>query len=153
MELLPAAQRAPRSATAPFCEEGDRQLGDWRHPEISLHTHSLGDYMDFINVDDWQGVAGLMLSSANKLAKAGAEFLICPDNTIHRAFETVAPKSPLPWLHIVEEVAVEAKRRDFTSWQLQARATPWKARSTHRNCRNWGIEFMTPNQEERRCNR
>src|SRR5512142_2982726 len=94
-----------------ICEDGDRQLGEYHRPEVSLHTHSLGDYMDRINVDDWQGVADLMLSSAGKLAGAGADFLICPDNTIHRAFDMVAPKSPLPWLHIVEEVAAEAKRR------------------------------------------
>ena len=96
-----------------ICEEGDRQLGGYHHPEVSLHTHSLGDYMDCINVNDWQGVANLMLSSANKLAQAGADFLICPDNTVHIAFEAMAERSPLPWLHIAEEVAAEARQRGF----------------------------------------
>jgi aspartate racemase len=96
-----------------ICEDGDRQIGGYHHPEVSMHTHALGDYMDRIDADDWQGVADLMLSSAGKLASAGADFLICPDNTIHRAFGMVAPKSPLPWLHIAEEVAAEAKRRGF----------------------------------------
>ena len=132
-----------------ICEEGDRQLGGYHHPEISMHTHSLGDYMDFINADDWQGVADLMLSSAKKLAKAGAEFLICPDNTIHGAFEMVAPKSPLTWLHIVEEVAAEARRKGFhklavtgTRYTMEGRVYPQKL-SGH------GIECMTPNEEER----
>ena len=133
-----------------ICEEGDRQLADWRHPEISMHTHSLGDYMDFINVDDWQGVAGLMLSSANKLAKAGAEFLICPDNTIHRAFESVAPKSPLPWLHIVEEVALEAKRRGFHKLAITGTRYTMEGPVYPQKLSELGIEFMTPNQEERR---
>jgi len=78
-----------------------------------MHTHSLGEYMDFIDRDDWQGVADLMLSSAEKLKRVGADFLICPDNTIHRSFAAVAERSPLPWLHIVEEVAAEARRRGF----------------------------------------
>lgn len=43
---------------------------------------------------DLQGVADLMLASAHKLAAMGAELLICPDNTIHQAFERVAPRSP-----------------------------------------------------------
>ncbi len=60
-----------------ICEEGDRRLGGDRHPEVSLHNHCLGEYMAFVDADDWQGVAGLMLSSAEKLAKAGAELLIC----------------------------------------------------------------------------
>jgi aspartate racemase len=51
-----------------------------------------------------------MLSSAGKLAKAGADFLVCPDNTIHQAFDLVAHRSPRPWLHIAGEVSKEAGR-------------------------------------------
>src|SRR5512139_3029232 len=97
-----------------ICEEGQTQLGRYRHPEVSMHTHSLGEYMDFVYKDDWQGVANLRLSSAEKLARIGADFLICPDNTIHRCFASVAERSPLPWLHIVEEVAAEARRKGFS---------------------------------------
>ncbi len=96
-----------------FCEEGAAFLGTHRHPDVSLHTHCLGDYMDVIDRDDWRGVADLMLSSATKLKAAGAELLICPDNTIHRAWPFVAPAAPLPWLHIVEVVGAEAQRRGF----------------------------------------
>jgi aspartate racemase len=69
--------------------------------------------MDHIHRDDWEGVADLMLSSAGRLQAAGADFLVCPDNTIHRAFPRVAERSPLPWLHIVEEVAAEANRMGY----------------------------------------
>lgn len=96
-----------------ICLEGSRVLGPHAHPEVSLHTHPLSEYMHFVDVDDWNGVADLMLSSAEKLARAGADFLICPDNTIHRAFDLVIPRSPRPWLHIVEEVANEARRHDY----------------------------------------
>ncbi len=96
-----------------ICDEGPALMGTHRHPEVSLHTHPLAAYMDRIHQDDWEGVAGLMLSSAAKLAAAGADFLICPDNTIHRAYPRVAERSPRPWLHIVEEVAAEAERRGF----------------------------------------
>src|SRR5690242_17149723 len=88
-----------------ICHEGAAGLGKYSHPEVSLHTHSLGEYMEYIDRDDWKGVGELMLSSANKLAAAGADFLICPDNTIHQALEFVESRSPLPWLHIAEVVA------------------------------------------------
>jgi len=52
-------------------------LGRYAHPEVSMHTHPLARYMTCINTNDWPGVAELMLSSADKLAKAGADFLIC----------------------------------------------------------------------------
>jgi aspartate racemase len=95
------------------CVEGAQALGPHDHPEVSMHTHSLREYMKCIDRDDWQGVGELMLSSANKLAKSGADFLICPDNTIHQAMPYVLPKSPLPWLHIAEVVAGEAAARGF----------------------------------------
>ena len=93
--------------------EGAAVLGAHDHPEVSLHSHSLAEYMKRIDTGDWAGVAELMLSSADKLAKAGADFLICPDNTIHQAFDLVEHRAPRPWLHIAREVAAEAKRREF----------------------------------------
>src|SRR5512135_980444 len=83
-----------------LCLEGAARMGEHGHPEVSLHGHSLAEYMGCIRAGDWDGVARLMLSSAEKLARAGADFLICPDNTIHAAFDKVVAKSPLPWLHI-----------------------------------------------------
>ena len=63
---------------------------------------------------DWTGVADLMLSSADNLAKAGADFLICPDNTIHQAMPHVEPATALPWLHIADVVAEVASARGFS---------------------------------------
>jgi aspartate racemase len=94
-----------------ICAEAPALMGRHRHPEISMHTHPLGEYMKRIERDGWSGVAELMLSSAEKLKKCGADFLICPDNTIHHAMAEVQKRSPLPWLHIVDEVATEAKAR------------------------------------------
>ena len=96
-----------------ICREGADLMGRHAHPEVSLHTHPLSEYMEYIYRDDWEGVAGLMLSSAEKLRAAGAEFLICPDNTIHQAYDRVQENSPLPWLHIAEEVAREASRKGY----------------------------------------
>jgi aspartate racemase len=96
-----------------ICLEGSELFGPHGHPEVSMHTHSLAEYMVSIEKGDWAGVAELMMSSAEKLARAGADFLICPDNTIHQAFEFVEHRSPRPWLHIAQEVACEAKRNHF----------------------------------------
>lgn len=96
-----------------ICTEGAALLGRHAHPEVSLHSHSLADYMECLDRGDLQGVAGLMSSSAGKLAAMGADFLICPDNTIHQALGLLKPASPLPWLHIAEVVADAAARRGY----------------------------------------
>ena len=114
-----------------------------------MHTYCLADYMDHVYVGNWQGVADLMLSSANKLAKSGADFLICPDNTVHHAFDLVAPRSPLPWLHIVEEVATVAKQRNLrklgvtgAKYTMEGTVYPQKLAAA-------GIEYIMPDADER----
>ena len=114
-----------------------------------MHTHSLAEYMKCIYRGDWQGVGELMLSSANKLAKIGADFLICPDNTIHQALPYVEPRSPLRWLHIAEVVAAEAVARGFrrlgltgTRYLVESEIYPEKLAVR-------GLEYVRSNRPER----
>ncbi len=132
-----------------ICVEGAGLLGPHAHPEVTVHTHSLADYMQCIYRDDWRGVGELMLASAAKLAKIGADFLICPDNTIHQALAYVEPRSPLPWLHIAEIAAAEAVRRRFrrlgltgTRWLVDSEIYPEKLAAQ-------GLGYMRPSAAER----
>ncbi len=97
-----------------ICAEGAALLGPHMHPEITLHTHPFRDHVRAIETGRWDEVAELLLRSAQILARAGADFVICPDNTAHQAFDLFMPRSPIPWLHIASEVAAVAKARAFT---------------------------------------
>lgn len=115
-----------------------------------MHTHSLAAYVECIERSDWECVADLMLDSAIKLQKAGADFLICPDNTIHQAMKIVEPRSPLPWLHIAEVVAEDASDRGYrrlgllgTRWLVESDVYPQKL--TDR-----GIGYLRPADDERK---
>jgi aspartate racemase len=132
-----------------ICIEGESLLEPHAHPEVSLHSHSFGDYMRCIELKDWPGVADLMLSSANKLARIGADFLICPDNTIHQALPHIAGRLPLPWLHIADVVAAVAVERGFerigltgTRWLVDSEVYPDALRAR-------GLSFARPSLEER----
>ena len=132
-----------------ICVEGAQLLGAHAHPEVSLHAHPLAQYMDCIYRGDWPGVGELMLSSADKLARAGANFLICPDNTIHQALPYVEARSPLPWLHIAEVVAAKAVERGFrclgltgTRWLVESETYPDKLAAR-------GLKYVRPNAAER----
>jgi aspartate racemase len=132
-----------------ICIEGAQLLGPHAHPEVTLHTYSLGVYMERVYRGDWQGVGELMLASANKLAQCGADFLICPDNTIHQGLPCVAGRSPLPWLHIAEVVANEAAGRGFhrigllgTRWLVESEVYPAKLTAA-------GLESVRPNAADR----
>src|SRR6266567_6457636 len=132
-----------------ICLEGAELLGKHGHPEVSMHTHPLAQYMTCIHANDWPGVAELMLSSAEKLAKCGADFLICPDNTIHQVFDLVKHRSPRPWLHIAEEVAREAKRCHYkrlavlgTRYLMEGPVYPEKLQAA-------GLEHRIPGSQQR----
>lgn len=94
-----------------ICAEGTAVLGRHDHPEITMHTFPLARYM--AHIDDSEETARLLLSSAGKLAGAGADFLICPDNTMHQAIDLIIDRSPLPWLHIATELAAVAVNRGY----------------------------------------
>ena len=128
---------------------GSEILGRHDHPEVSLHSHSLAKYMKCIDAGDWAGVAELMLSSAEKVAKGGADFLICPDNTIHQAFDLVEHRSPRPWLHIAREVAREAKQLQFKRLAVLGTRYLMDGPVYREALKSAGIEHRVPGAEER----
>lgn len=124
-------------------------LGQYAHPEISMHSPSFAEYNELMERDDWHGVGELMLESAGKLARSGADFLICPDNTIHQALPLIDSRSPLPWLHIAEVVAKEAASRGFdklgltgTRWLVTSNVYPEKLSAR-------GLDYVRPSDEAR----
>ena len=132
-----------------ICIEGAQLLGPHAHPEVSLHCYPLADYMECVYRDDWPGVGELMSASAKKLASIGADFLICPDNTIHQAFPYLQKESMPPWLHIAEVVAAEAVNRGFqrvaltgTRWLVESEVYPEKLSAR-------GLEYVRPRADER----
>jgi aspartate racemase len=96
-----------------ICLEALPLMGEHNHPQITMNSVPMAEHMRHIMRGDWEGVAELLLASAERVAAAGAAFAICPDNTCHQTFEYLLPKSPIPWLHIAEVVTDEASRRGF----------------------------------------
>ncbi|MGE0723663.1 MAG: aspartate/glutamate racemase family protein [Alphaproteobacteria bacterium] len=132
-----------------ICTEGAALFGPHGHPEVTMHTPPLAAYVACLERGDWAGVAELMLASADRLARTGADFLICPDNTIHQALPHVLPRSPLPWLSIAEVVAAEAAARGFrriaitgTRWLVASDVYPAALGAR-------GLDWMRPTDAER----
>lgn len=130
------------------CARAPALMGEHAHPEIALHGLSLADYVTCLEAGDRQGVADLMLTSAARLQRAGADFLVCPDNTIHSVFDLVERQSPLPWLHIAEVVADDAERQGFrkvgllgTRWLVESDVYPERFEPR-------GIAWLRPTPEE-----
>jgi aspartate racemase len=96
-----------------ICQEGKEHFGPFMHPEVTLHTFPLIDYHQWSNDERWDKVSEMILASSEILAAAGADFLICPDNTVHVSIDPILERSPRPWLHIAEEVARAAAAKGY----------------------------------------
>ncbi|MFZ0890012.1 MAG: amino acid racemase [Candidatus Binataceae bacterium] len=132
-----------------ICAEAAALLGPHAHPEVTMHTYPLSEYVRHMEAGRWDEVANLLFKSANILARAGADFVICPDNTAHQAFDLFMSRSPLPWLHIAGEVAEVASSRGCrrvgilgTRFLMEGPVYPQKLAAL-------GLEFEIPAPDDR----
>jgi aspartate racemase len=133
-----------------ICLEAEPLMGKHAHPEVTLHTIPLADYMRHLSGrEDWKAVAEIMLQSVAALERAGAELVICPDNTIHAALGHVLPHSSLPWLHIAEEVGQEALRRGFKTLGLMGTRFLVNSDVYPEKLSALGIGFLRPSEDQR----
>ncbi|TYB41556.1 aspartate/glutamate racemase family protein [Actinomadura chibensis] len=93
-----------------FCQEGFRELGPDDHPDVTLDLIALARSMPAWDAGDHDAIRTTLAESLRRLAAAGADFFVCPDNTAHMALERPGPDLPLPGLHIAQVVADQAAR-------------------------------------------
>ncbi len=124
-------------------------MGEHNHPEITMNSLPMAEHMPHIRANDWEGVANLLAASAHKLAKAGADFAICPDNTYHQSFKYLIPQSPIPWLHIASAVAEEAHNSGYQ--RLGILGTKYLAESEvyPEALKEFNIQREIPDEEDR----
>ena len=132
-----------------ICTEAEATMGEHNHPEVSMHTYALAEYMRHVDRDDWDGVAYLMSRSATKLADIGAKFAICPDNTFHQGFDKAAEASPIPWLHIAGEVAREAVENGYRTLGVTGTAYLMAGPVYPQHLGQAGLEVVFPDEADR----
>ena len=93
-----------------MCLEGVRRLGPHQHPEITLTGVAMHHMLDAWERGDNPALRAMFMEDVRKLAAAGCDFFVCPDNTAHIALESPGESFPIPALHIGEVVAEQAKR-------------------------------------------
>jgi aspartate racemase len=93
-----------------FCQQGASALIPHEHPDVTLDCIALARSLPAWERGDLEAVRTTLSVSVHRLARAGADFFACPDNTAHLALEQPGPNLALPGLHIAEVVAEQAAR-------------------------------------------
>lgn len=97
-----------------FCQEGFAELGPHEHPDVTLDCITMARSMPAWDAGDHDSIRDTLAVSVQRLARAGADFFVCPDNTAHMALERPGPELALPGLHIADAVADRAARDSRT---------------------------------------
>lgn len=132
-----------------ICLEAPAFMGEHNHPEITINSVPMAEHMPHIRANDWEAVAELLAVSARKVAQAGADFAICPDNTYHQAFKYLIPRSPIPWLHIAVAVAEEAHRLGYVRLGILGTKYLTEGPVYPEALEEFGIESQIPDEADR----
>ena len=124
--------------------EAARRLGPHEHPEITLSILPMAPTLEQYERNDLAAAHTYLARTAQRLADAGCDFFVCPDNTAHIALELPRRPLPLPGLHIAEVVAERAAAEEYgcvgllgTKWTMEGAVYP--AAFTR-----YGIRMRTP---------
>jgi aspartate racemase len=91
-----------------FCLEGSDRMGAYQHPDVTLDCIALAHSMPAWDTGNYLSIRTTLAASVQRLARAGADYFVCPDNTAHIALEQEGEDLALPGLHIAEVVADQA---------------------------------------------
>ncbi|MEW9553117.1 aspartate/glutamate racemase family protein [Nonomuraea sp. NPDC050783] len=133
-----------------FCQEGFRRLGHHDHPDLTLDYIPFGRSMPAWDAGDHDTVRKTLAASVTRLARAGARFFICPDNTAHLALERPGEDLALPGLHIAEVVADQAARAGHTRVAVLGTSYTMEGDLYPRALAARGLAAEVPGPEDRR---
>jgi aspartate racemase len=130
--------------------ESGRRLGEHLHPEVTMSILPMGGevFAAYLR-DDKDAVNATLTKSASRLASAGCDFFVCPDNTAHIILDAAKSEYPLPGLHIVRIVAERAVEMGYkkiallgTNWTMTGPAYPTAFA-------DFGLDLLSPDEEDR----
>jgi aspartate racemase len=133
-----------------ICLEGLDRLGPHQHPEVTLTGRGMADVLDEWERNDLPALRAFFRDDIQKLAAAGCDFFVCPDNTAHIALESEGDAFHISCLHIGEVLADEAQRRGLrkvgilgTKWTMTGPVYPSAFGRR-------GIDWAVPNEADRK---
>lgn len=126
------------------------RLGGLHSARIVMHSFDLAEMAAVQEEADWETVARLIISAAQKLEAAGANVLVICTNTMHKVADEVQRDIRIPLLHVADVTAEEVKAAGLTKVGLLGTKFTmeedfWKGRLVE----HYGLDVIIPDQSER----
>lgn len=124
--------------------------GGLHSARIVMHSFDFAEVATLQNEGDWDEIIKLMIGAAQRLERAGADFLVICTNTMHKVADVVQKDIRVPLLHIADATAEEIKSRGLEKVGLMGtRLTMEEDFYKERLIGRHGLEVMIPDEHER----
>jgi len=131
------------------CREGAKRLGPHLHPTIVMSAIPMGRNLDGWTSGEHEGLIRDHLEGVERVAAAGADFFVCPDNTSHILLERIIDRLPLPGLHIAHVVCAEIERHGWKRVGLLGTKFTMTGPVYERALADRGMERLVPEEAAR----
>ncbi len=123
----------------------NQRLGGWNTAELIISSMNFALAESWVRSGDWNAAAQYLTERAEALERAGADFLLCVSNTLHRVADAFTAPLSIPLLHIVDPTATAIRAAGLTQVALlgtkPVMATDYLQR---RYAERFGVEILVP---------
>jgi aspartate racemase len=131
-------------------EATKRKLGGLHSAKSVMYSVDFAEIEALQHQERWQEAAELMVSAAQSIERAGADFVVLCTNTMHKLADEIESNIQVPFLHIADVTAEKIQSRGIqTIGLLGTRFTMEQDFYRGRLVDKHGLEVLIPNEDER----
>lgn len=124
------------------------RFGDFSYPEIIIYSVSFQPFVDWPSAGRWDLVAEALAESANRLEKAGADFIVIATNTMHIVFDEIQAKVNIPMLSLLDAVGQAIQAKNITKVGLLGTRFTMQNTFYADALQKYGVEVIVPESNE-----
>ena len=123
-------------------------MGGYNIAEIIMHSVNFANIEAFVRGNQWDDSADYLVDKAMKLEQAGADFILCVSNTMHRVAPQIEAAINVPFLHIGEPTAEAIKSAKIHTIGLLGTLPIMKANYMRDYYTKRGINVVVPKKAD-----
>lgn len=128
----------------------NKKLGGFHSAKIVIYSVDFQEIEKLQHQGNWSQATQIMINAAQRVERAGADFLIIATNTMHKMADQIEESVRIPLLHIVDVTAEAIKSNgQRRAGLLGTRFTMEQDFYKGRLLAKHGIEVLIPEEEQR----
>ncbi len=130
-------------------QEIKARLGPEHSAELVMYSLDFQPVAQLEHEENWDELAILLADAANRLERAGADFVMVASNTLHKVANEVQQRISVPLLHIADAAAEEIKRADISMVGLLGTRFVMEQEFYRERLFTHGLKVVIPDQAAR----